>query len=302
MSLERLLHYVSLDGAGGVEQQFVDFVHAARQLSRARHAVVACGRGIHPLVAARLDEDVPVVFEKYAGGVKLPKWPRALRRQRQRHIVARNRPDVVLIWNRLRDSLDTLAAAGAERCIYWERGASWFAGESPAKRDFLAAVPAIICNSHAAQRMLELRWEYAGQVRVIHNALRPSLLPAAPPEPRQRPAGQPQGRFPARQMHHFHIAPEHALAKAGAQSLGAGFLRRKHLGIARRAARRPAPVGPATFLFGIKAMREPLPKPFQRLTDPANIAQIRADADNHSTLSPLPRRALRIRRSSRLAR
>ncbi|MES1946583.1 group 1 glycosyl transferase [Salinisphaera sp. C84B14] len=189
MSLERLLHYVSLDGAGGVEQQFVDFVHAARQRSRARHAVVACGQGVHPLVAARLDQDVPVVFEKYAGGVKLPKWPRALRRQRQRHIVERNRPDVVLIWNRLRDSLDTLAAAGAERCIYWERGASWFAGESPAKRDFLAAVPAIICNSHAAQRMLELRWGYAGQVRVIHNALRPSLLPAVAPEPR-RSAGQ----------------------------------------------------------------------------------------------------------------
>ncbi|MBS61976.1 glycosyltransferase [Salinisphaera sp.] len=189
MSLERLLHYVSLDGAGGVEQQFVDFVRAASDLSPARQAVVACGQGIHPLVAARLDRDVPVVFEKYARGLKLPKWPRALRRQRQRHIVERNRPDVVLIWNRLRDSLDTLAAAGAERCIYWERGASWFAGESRAKREFLASVPAIICNSHAARRMLELRWEYAGQVRVIHNALRPSLLPAAPPEPRQRPAG-----------------------------------------------------------------------------------------------------------------
>ena len=185
MSLDRLLHYVSLDGAGGVEQQFVEFVRAARGLSHAHHAVVACGQRIHPLIEQRLDQQAPVVFEKYAGGFKLPKWPRQIRLHRQRHIVARTRPDAVVIWNRLRDSLDTLAAAGAERCIYWERGASWFAGDSRAKRDFLAAVPAVICNSYAAKRMLELRWGYAGQIRVIHNALRPLLLPATPPEPRQ---------------------------------------------------------------------------------------------------------------------
>ncbi|MES1950060.1 group 1 glycosyl transferase [Salinisphaera sp. S4-8] len=187
MSLERVLHYVSLDGAGGVEQQFVEFVQTARRLQDVEHAVVACGRRIHPLIEKRLDQRTPVLFEKYAKGLKLPKWPQVIRRQRQRHIMTATRPDAVVIWNRLRDSLDTLAAAGAKRCIYWERGASWFAGDTVAKRDFLAAVPAVICNSYAAQRMLELRWNYSGEIRVIHNALRPSLLPAIAPEPRTCP-------------------------------------------------------------------------------------------------------------------
>jgi glycosyltransferase involved in cell wall biosynthesis len=190
MTLDRLLHYASLDGAGGVEQQFVEFLRVAREQGVANHGVVACGKRVHPLIRSRLDASgATLAFEKYAGRVKLPKWPAAVRAARQRRLVARHNPDAVLIWNRLRDSLDTLAAAGAARTIYWERGASWFAGDSPAKREFLARVPAIICNSFAARRILELRWEYEGQIRVIHNALRPSLLPGEAVEPRDLPEG-----------------------------------------------------------------------------------------------------------------
>src|SRR5699024_6358360 len=47
----------------------------------------------------------------------------------------------------------------------------------PSKRRFLADVQAVLCNSHAAQRMLQLRWDYQGQTRVCFNALRPSLHP-----------------------------------------------------------------------------------------------------------------------------
>lgn len=192
MSLARLTHYVSLDGAGGVEQQFVEFVRVARVQQPTDHAVVACGRQVHPLIRERLAAArVSVTFEKYAGRLKLPKWPAGLRRGRQQRLVARQRPDAVVIWNRLRDSLDTLAAAGPERAVYWERGASWFADDSPAKRRFLDEVQAVVCNSHAARRMLQLRWDYRGQTRVVLNAVRPSLLPGAPVSVRQLASGQP---------------------------------------------------------------------------------------------------------------
>lgn len=178
MSAASLLHYVSLDGAGGVELQFAEFLRTALARADARHAVVACGRGVHPLVADRLAASgVPVSYEKYAGPVKLPAWPRAVRTAHQRGLMRRHRPDVAIVWNRLRDSLHTLAAAGAGRCLYWERGASWFPGETAAKQRFLSAVPAALCNSHAARRMLQLRWNYRGAIRVVPNALRPSLKP-----------------------------------------------------------------------------------------------------------------------------
>lgn len=175
---QRLLHYVSLDGAGGVEFQFVEFIQRAARLYGDHHTVMACGRRVHPLVQPQLAATgAETGYEKYWRGMKLPKWPPAVRAARQRLAMSRTKPDAVIIWNRLRDSLNTLAAAGADRCVYWERGASWFASETPAKRRFLADVQAVLCNSYAAQRMLQLRWDYQGQTRVCFNALRPSLRP-----------------------------------------------------------------------------------------------------------------------------
>lgn len=176
MSAASLLHYVSLDGAGGVELQFVDFISTAARLGAGPAEVVACGKRIHPLVAERLPETMPKHFEKYAGAVKWPKWPSMMRRAWQAHLFRESHADGVLIWNRLRDSVNTLKAAGPERCVYWERGACWFADETPAKAWFIDHVQAVLANSHAAKRMLELRWGYRGQIRVVPNALRPALI------------------------------------------------------------------------------------------------------------------------------
>lgn len=186
-----LLHYVSLDGAGGVEFQSVEFMRRAAQLYADRHAVVACGRRIHPLVQEQLAAaEVKTRYEKYWHGMKVPKWPAVLRARHQAGLIRQASPDAVVIWNRLRDSLNTLDAAGRQRCIYWERGASWFPGDTPAKRQFLARIQAVLCNSHAAKRMLQLRWGYAGQIRVCPNALRPSLRPGLM-QPRELTAGAP---------------------------------------------------------------------------------------------------------------
>lgn len=181
-----LLHYVSLDGAGGVELQCAEFVACALRLGARPAGIVACGRHIHPLVEQRLPAGTTRRFEKYAGSLKLPKWPPAIRRGWQRHLWRRSGADGVVIWNRLRDSVNTLQAAGADRCIYWERGASWFADVTPAKTWFIDHIGAVLANSHAARRMLELRWGYRGQIRVVPNALRPALVdPYA--EPRSAP-------------------------------------------------------------------------------------------------------------------
>src|SRR5699024_10354643 len=58
------------------------------------------------------------------------------------------------------------------------------------KRRVLARLPAVICNSHAAHRMLQLRWGYTGVARVCRNGLRPSAAPAHA-QPRLLPVNRP---------------------------------------------------------------------------------------------------------------
>ena len=65
-------------------------------------------------------------------------------------------------------------AVGERRCIHWEHGAAWDAGREAERRDYLERVPLAIANSTAAARVLQLLWDYRGDVRVCRNALRPS--------------------------------------------------------------------------------------------------------------------------------
>jgi glycosyltransferase involved in cell wall biosynthesis len=87
---------------------------------------------------------------------------------------------VLVIWNRTAKALFAVDAIGERRCIHWEHGAAWDAGRDAERRAYLNRVPLAIANSTAAARVLQLLWGYRGDVRVCRNALRPSLVPAAP--------------------------------------------------------------------------------------------------------------------------
>src|SRR5699024_9556509 len=111
--------------------------------------------------------------------LKIPGWPQILRQYQQQRLFKNSSADAVLIWGEFgRSSLNLLDAIGPSRCIYWEHGTCWAGNTSTYKRRFLEHTDAVIANSHAAKRMLMLRWEYKGQIQVIPNALRPALRPS----------------------------------------------------------------------------------------------------------------------------
>lgn len=174
-----LLHYVKLNKFGGVGAQFAEFIPVAEQLCGWGADIVACGHHtVHPIIAHQLKKPAALRYEKYAGPVKLPGWPPALRRSWQQHLFRRSGADAVLIWNEFgRNGLNMLKAVPPQRCIYWEHGTAWVPGTSASKLEFMQRIQAVLANSYAAKRMLELRWGYAGQIQVVHNALRPSLYP-----------------------------------------------------------------------------------------------------------------------------
>jgi glycosyltransferase involved in cell wall biosynthesis len=104
----------------------------------------------------------------------------ALRAWHCRRELRASQTDVLVIWNRTTKVRFALEAMGAERCIHWEHGAAWDPGREAERRAYFERVPLAIANSTAAARVLQLMWGYRGDVRVCRNALRPSLVPAAP--------------------------------------------------------------------------------------------------------------------------
>lgn len=174
----RLLHYVDIGGVGGVEQQFACFVERTSATRRFVNSVVGCCKSIHPFTRKSIRAACDTVhYENRVAGLRIPRSPIGLRRAHERHILSRARPDIGLLWNRMGPSLRALQVVGADKCIYWDHGSSWFSGKETARRKLLTQVPAVIANSHASLRIMQLRWGYSGDIAVCRNALQPNRRP-----------------------------------------------------------------------------------------------------------------------------
>src|SRR5207248_2315177 len=113
-------------------------------------------------------------------------------------------------------------------------------------------------------------------------------------EPPQGAAGQPHTGLPRSQIDDPEIAPEHAVAKPGAERLRTGFLGGKPPRVAGRAV--GAPVAFAALGIGEDAFEKAIAKALHRLLYATDIDQVAADAENHraclrrrSTARPLDR-------------
>src|SRR5690606_30471861 len=185
-----VMHVVSLQQAAGVEAHFAAFVTRAVELRPdCTHGWLNPAERLHEFLhrplAAVLEARARV---KYIGPIKLPSWPRALRRAHCRRVLARSGARTLLVWDRTAKLGHVVDAIGAERCIHWEHGAAWHPGRERERAAYLRRVPVAIANSRAAERVLRLMWGYRGEIRVCRNALRPALTPAAP-----RAKGYPEG-------------------------------------------------------------------------------------------------------------
>ena len=88
--------------------------------------------------------------------------------------------------------------------------------------------------------------------------------------------GWPEGR-----LVHPQVGQEHAAAEAGAQRLGTGLLGGEALGVGAGPVGPRAPLGPAPLVLREHALQEAVAEPLQRALDPADVADVGADAEDH---------------------
>jgi len=172
----RVLQLGELSGIGGVEQKIRFYLRDSAARGRLEHHLLVKGRRIHH----GLRDDVhasteSVLYGKYVGGVKLPKWPGILRRANFARQVRRVDPDVVMVWNRFgeADLLSAIRAESGAPIVHCECGGAWYERSQSRADSYLGHVATVVCASHACRRVLELRWGWSGDVAAEINGLRP---------------------------------------------------------------------------------------------------------------------------------
>ena len=106
----------------------------------------------------------------------------------------------------------------------------------------------------------------------------------------RRSAAPPVSRivgWPLGQIDDAHVAPEHAVAQAGAERLGAGLLGGEALGVGGGALGAAVAILRALDL-GEAARDEALAEALERLLDAADVAEVAADAEDHRRPRPRP--------------
>lgn len=159
----RIMNVASLQTKGGVEVIYADMCNAL-----AGHQVD------HFVMSSRINEEIlrcinevsaPPRFHNKWGALHLPRIP-FLRQWRFESALKQARPDLLVGWNRLHD-FPTLPKNLP--FIHYEHGTSWYEHPQQEALAILQRADRIICASHAAKRMIELKWLKKSDDKIVVN-------------------------------------------------------------------------------------------------------------------------------------
>lgn len=190
-TLLRIAHVVPLRAVGGVERSFAEWIAFRDASIPAQHAAVVLGRGIPALLEPPVRAAAQrVELADFLGGRHLPAEPPELRERNLERILQELDPDLALFWNKPL-GVDLTRLSGSLPVVYWERGRSWKETDAPRARRFLHGVSAVLCNSNASRRFVQLRWALPERipVYVCQNAVRPESV-GTEAVPRAAPRGR----------------------------------------------------------------------------------------------------------------
>jgi glycosyltransferase involved in cell wall biosynthesis len=169
----KYLHVLNLDTIGGVEELFIHFLANAKKLSDIQQHVLVTSNKPHPFFEEYLKNVDSLVVEKYVGPIKAPGFVRSWNRKRA---ISSCNADTTILWNRMEHY------PWPGKVIYYEHGASWIAKKTKSHCNFFKMPVAILANSHAAKRVLQLKWDVQTPITVVENPLKPTIQAALSPK------------------------------------------------------------------------------------------------------------------------
>ena len=184
--MSRILHSLNLDTVGGVESIFADYLTHPGSAAHEHHLMIL-NRHCHPFFKKAVLSHMESVFHaRYYGPFRISG---SLRVPRATRYAANLKPDILMVYNTPDNACAWTAADHTRTCIYYERGAAWWASarDDAVMRHF-QRTNRFFCNSHAAKRLLNLRFAIPESLcDVIYNPMR---FENRHPRPKREP-----GRF-----------------------------------------------------------------------------------------------------------
>lgn len=169
--MSRILHSLNLDTVGGVESIFADYLTYAG-LGVHEHHLMILNRRCHSFFKKAVLSHMKSVFHaRYYGPFRISG---SLRVPRATNYAAKLKPDILMVYNTPDNACAWTAADHSRTCIYYERGAAWWASarDDAVMRHF-QRTNRFFCNSHAAKRLLNLRFAIPESLcDVIYNPMR----------------------------------------------------------------------------------------------------------------------------------
>lgn len=177
-----IAHLIHLYAVGGVECYYTALINHGEGAGTVRHHAVLTRGHLSPDLREAVQKGASSIRHlKYAMGLKIPRRPAGLRHMIHQRMLGKMRADVLLYWNNPK-FIDAFKSGDALPNVYYEHGASWLKPLDQAKdmQRALARMDAVICNSFAARRVLELKWGIPSHIpiKVCLNAIRPESMPA----------------------------------------------------------------------------------------------------------------------------
>ena len=160
----KICNLINLDTTGGVERLYLSWLQNTPDI---QNVTITDRRTIHPYFIETVHNHTPVYFTRYVLPVKIP---RLLSDWKLNTILKQEKPDILLIWNKLGDTRINHLPDNIN-IVYFEHGGAWITSDTLKYPDFFNHIDQIVCISHAAQKMLNHRYSETLHIdtTVIHN-------------------------------------------------------------------------------------------------------------------------------------
>ncbi|PHM58630.1 glycosyltransferase family 4 protein [Xenorhabdus sp. KK7.4] len=167
----KVIHLINLQGFGGVEKRFVKYIRNSHN----ENIIYCLSNTIDENVASTLSGIYLNMVNRVFNSYNL-KWPAFIRKYILTFNINRLNADCVIVWDLVPK---LLIKPKCRQFIYYDCGCGWRYALNNKTFDFLNMVDAVISNSHASARVMQLRYSFRKKIVTVLNRLdmQPVLIP-----------------------------------------------------------------------------------------------------------------------------